>query len=145
MNDIAYDQFFALDFAKFSIAHDFGCRCGHGFESFNGFFCLTLLNDAENGIENDNKENNENIGKGFRLVGVGNVVVCHCDCRKNRRDKQHDDHRIGELFEKPLDNAVLFGLCQLIGAVFLQPRIGFCCGQTVRGGFQFRKNLILGI
>lgn len=83
-----------------------GGRGGHGLQAGQGFFRLEILDGAQHGIEQDDSEDNKGA---LSMAGQQG---------HHGGDDQNEHQQILELLQKNPDDALLFTLCQGIGAAF---------------------------
>ena len=108
--DIADDEIFALYLHDFAVAQHLRGRRTHLLERLDCLFRLAFLVDAEHGVDNDDKQDDEYIGGRFALVDRGHSA-------DGGGGKQDQNHRVCHLHEEPLDERILFGCLQFVFAV----------------------------
>ena len=111
---------------------------GHGLQRFDGRFGLALLQNTQHGVQQHHDQDNEHLGKAFPCQVVG-----------HSRDggSHHQDHQHGvlQLCQEPLHHGGLFGILELIGAVFFQPGRCFCGAEALFRGLQLAQQLFWGL
>ena len=98
----------------------------HLFQRFDRLFRLALLHDAENGVEQDDRHDDDEFRKGF-VPALYPVDDDGGEIDRRRRE-QDDDHGIDELLQKSPEQRDLFRFGKFVLAVPLQP------GRRLRGG-----------
>ena len=91
----------------------------------NGLFCLALLVNTQNRIDEHYHANDNDIRKSFSRIG-------RSDTRNHCRHHQDDEHRVRQLVQEPAENGDFLALGQLILPVFLQARRSFLTAKAVR-------------
>ncbi len=129
VDDVAGHQLFASDHGQLPVAENLGGGGRHRLQRLNGLFGLVFLHDAEHGIQNDDRQDDEHVGE--RLPRVRRR-----DGGKHRRRQQHEDHRIGELLQEPGKQADLFPLRKLVFPIQPQPFFDFRRLKAGFSGFQ---------
>ena len=117
-HDVAHDQLLAAHGHDFPVAQHFRGGGRHFLQRFNGLFRLIFLIDAQDGVDDDDRKDDDDVGKAFVLQNgqhAGN------DCRR----QQDEDHRILHLFKKTQDQRRLFGLGQFVRPVLLEACFSF--------------------
>ena len=110
-------------------------------KSVHGGLRLAVLNEAHNGVDDNNYENDQHVRK------ISEREVCaalhdrhnglNCGC-----DEEHDDHGVCEGVDKLLKEAVFFRLFKLVLAVFGKALLRFGRGQAFFGALDRRENLL---
>ena len=124
---IADDEIFALYLHDFAVAQHLRGRRTHLLERLDCLFRLALLVDAEHGVDNDDKQDDEYIGGRFALVDRGHGA-------DGGGGKQDEDHRVRHLHEEPLDERILFGCLQFVFAVRFKALLRLGGGKPPLGG-----------
>ena len=117
-------ELLALFHFHFPAAHHLRRGCRDLLQSFNRFLCLALLQNTEHRINDDNGENNDHISVRFAFIR-------RCDAGNQRCGEQDQDHRVFQLFEKPLQIALLFSRRQPVRSVFGKPPRSFRLGKSL--------------
>ena len=112
-----------MDGDHLPVTQHLGCGGGHLLQGFDGLFRLALLIDAEHGVDDDNGENDDHVGKALALHNGQHAA-------DRRGDEQDDDHRVAHLLEEPLDERVLLALGQLVFAVGREALFRLCARET---------------
>ena len=123
---VADDEVFALDLHDCAAAQDLGGGRAHLLQGLDRLLGLALLIDAEHGVDDDDKEDDEHVGGRFALVDRGHGA-------DGGGGQQDEDHRVGHLHEEPLDERILLRGFQLVLAVLRQPRLRLGGGKTLLG------------
>ena len=124
---VADNQVFALDLHDLAVTQNLGGRCAHLLECFDRLFRLALLVNAEHSVNNDDKQDDENIGGRLALVDRGHGA-------DGGGSQQNEDHRVRHLHEEPLDERILFGCLQFVFAVRFKALLRLGGGKPPLGG-----------
>ena len=116
-------------------------RRGHLHKSVHGGRRLAVLNEAHDGVDDNNYENDQHVRK------ISEREVCaalhdrhnglNCGC-----DEEHNDHGVCEGVDKLLKEAVFFRLFKPVLAVFGKALLRFGRGQAFFGALDRRENLL---
>ena len=95
-DDVAGDKLLAVDRDELTVAQHLRGGSGHLLQRLDGFLGLVLLIHAEHGVDDDDGEDDDNVGKALALRDREHAAY-------RRRDEQDDYHRVCHLAEEALD------------------------------------------
>ena len=132
-DDVAGDKLLAVDRDELTVAQNLRGGSGHLLQRLDGFLGLVLLIHAEHGVDDDDGEDDDNVGKALALHDREHAAY-------RRRGEQDDYHRVCHLAEEALDQGLLGRLLQLVFAVRFEPLLGFGAAQAVLGAVKLGKD-----
>ena len=112
-NDVAHDQIFTVDRHDLAVAQHAGGGCGHFLQGFDGLFGLAFLIHAQHGVDDNDGQDDDNVGKALAFDHGQNAADGGCG-------QQDQDHRIHQLVHKTLQERILLALCKLVLAVLFK-------------------------
>ena len=116
-HDVAGDDVMGRDALAIAVANDRGFRRGERHQGADRFLRARLLDEAEHGVEHDDRHDDD------RLVGQGALarVLQHpFDHRDHDGDQQDDHQEIFELLQQPFPPRRFRRALQPVGAVLLR-------------------------
>ena len=108
-DDIAGNQFFGRDHARFPVAHGHGLGRKHVADRIQRFLRFTFLDEAEQSIDDDHAQDHRCV-EPFPKEDLS-----------HRGGQKHIDEHVVDLHEEPHERAALARGRQPVGSVFLQP------------------------
>ena len=99
--------------------HFTGCR-RHRLKRFDRRFCFALLENAQNSVQKDDRQNDDDVCKAL-------VRQCAGYTGNHRRRHQDDQHRVFELFEKSAQHGRLLCGLQFVRAMLRQTFLRVFC------------------
>ena len=123
---------------QFSVPQHLAGGGGHGLQGLNGGLGLAFLENAQDGVEQHHRQNDQDL-RPFILAGKHTGQGADAG-----GDQQDDQHGVGQLLKKALDQGGFFTLFQLVWAEFLQPPGGFFGIQALGGGVKGLQDLLRG-
>ena len=110
---------------QLAVTHDLTGSGSHGLQGFDSSLCFSLLEHAQNGIEQNDHQDDDNFGP-FRLTGQ------HTGQSGNSsRHHKDDQHGILQLLDETLKQGRLFGFLELVGAILCQALFRLGRGKTL--------------
>ena len=107
-----------MDGDYLAVTQNLGGGCGHFLQGLNGLFGLALLIYTKHGVNNNNRKNDDNIGKALALH--------HCKHTADGGCRQQDDyHGVSQLLKKTLEQGLSRRGSQLVFAVCLKSGLCF--------------------
>ena len=126
-DDVAGHELGGVQHDELAVAHDLGLRGAHLLQGREGLLALSLLNDAEGGVDDDDRHDDDDV----REVDLALNGARHR--ADGRRSDEHDDHRIGHLLEEANPQRGLLLFLQLVGAELRGTGRGLRAGETSGG------------
>ena len=108
-DDVAGNQFFGRDHARFPVAHGHGFGRKHVADRIQRFLRFTFLDEAEQSIDDDHAQDHRCV-EPFPKEDLS-----------HRGGQKHIDEHVVDLHEEPHERAALARGRQPVGSVFLQP------------------------
>ena len=133
--NVANDELLAVNGDYFPAAQHLGRRRRHLLQSLYRLFGLVLLINAQHGIYNDDKEDDDNIRKALALRYRKHTAY-------SRRDEQNDYHGVCKLLQKLLYYRILLCRFELIRPVFGKAALGLSLAQAVFAAFELCYNAL---
>ena len=91
---VARDELGGVQHDQLAVAHDLGLGGAHLLKGREGLLALGLLDDAERGVDDDDRHDDDDVGEvDLALDGAGHGA-------DDGRHDEHDDHRVGHLLEE---------------------------------------------
>lgn len=102
-------------------------------QGLDGGLRLALLDNAQDGVQQHHRQDDEHLGEGL----MGQVVG---DGGYGGGGHQDQQHGVLQLLDEPLKQGGLGGLPQAVGAVFRQTALRLGGGQALRAALQVRQD-----
>ena len=127
-HNVADNKVTAVYKLHFAVAQHLAVRFGHVLQGFYCLFGFAFLHDAENGIQQYNRRNDDDVGK------VLHRRACFLHERQHKAyhgcNHQNDYHRVGQLLEKLDDKRRFFAFGKFVFAVCGKAVLCLFGGQT---------------
>ena len=124
-HDVARHELGAQHLDDLPVTHDTRLRGGHLLKRRQRLLGLGLLDHAEHGVEHDDEQDDDDVGKVVRPLGHAGQGAHH------RGDEQHDDHGVGKLRQEAAPHRHLLALLELVQAKLGQAVRGLAGAQTL--------------